>query len=88
MNYRTSDPESSKIAGQEAERSFAPTQRKGVLEFIKKHPNKTSAELGDMHEYYDRHTFARRLPELRSSGKAIVTGFSSYKKQQLWSAVE
>ena len=46
MNYRTSDPESSKIAGQEAERSFAPTQRKGVLEFIKKHPNKTSAELG------------------------------------------
>jgi hypothetical protein len=41
-----------------------------------------------MHEYYDRHIFARRLPELRSSGKAIVTGFSSYKKQQLWSAVE
>ena len=89
-NARKTDPVSSHAAGYEAESSgLASTQRAGVLARLKKSPNLTSKQLGEIYsaEGYDRYVFARRLPELKERGKVRVVGFGK-GKQFIWGVVK
>ncbi len=59
-------------------------QRAQVLALVKKHPYRTSKELGDLSEELDRYAIARRLPELEAVGK--VKGFRKEGRQIRWTA--
>jgi hypothetical protein len=64
---RRSDPESSHLAAREVTDSGRREgQCLGVLALLKKHPLSTSLELAKYG--YDRHTIARRLPQLEEAG--------------------
>lgn len=65
---RRSDPETSQTAADRAERSgSAASQRERILAYVRDNPGRTSAEIADALRL-NRHTPARRLPELRALG--------------------
>jgi hypothetical protein len=50
------------------------TQKETVLQALRQHPDKTSAELHELSGELDRVTFARRLPDLETDGYAARSG--------------
>ncbi len=66
-NSRSSDPESSHLAGEEITKSGnRKTQCDAVLDAVAKSPNATARELAAYH-HLDRHSVSRRLADLCSS---------------------
>lgn len=67
--YRASDPESSREAAESVSRDGTlPRQARECLAFLRSHPGRTTAELGDLHETLDRYVFARRMADLEKAG--------------------
>jgi len=65
---RNSDPHTSHEAADNVTDSGQRSRnQRAVLELVKKHPGKTSAELGKELSMLDRTEIARRLPELRTA---------------------
>lgn len=64
---RLTDPETSHLSAEEITKSGERArQQHAVLVLVKKYPSHTSMELS--RSGIDRHTIARRLPELESAG--------------------
>ena len=62
---RSNDPETSREAAEAVVASGTVTeQQRCCLLFIKLHPGKTTAELGELHPTYDRYVFGRRVSDL------------------------
>ena len=86
-NARKTDPISSHIAGHNVLRNpETEINLAKVLEAVKQNPNLTSRQLFDKTGLLDRHEIARRLPDLRKTGKVYVSGFG-VGNQFLWSAL-
>ena len=80
---RKTDPESSKRAAREIERSGAlKGQRKICLDLVTRYPGKTSKELATLGSL-DRYQIARRLPELAKMKHLRVTQEGS-EDQRWW----
>ena len=72
QNYRTTDPEASRIASASVE----PTRYWRVLkvsEAVKMYPNRTAAELAHLTGYFDAFEFNRRLSDAEHQ-KMVVKG--------------
>lgn len=68
---RSNDPESSQDAAQHmTDSGEVSRQARECLAFLQRHPGKTTAELGDLHDTYDRYVFARRMADLAKHGLA------------------
>ena len=64
---RTTDPPTSHLAAEQAEKTIAPAQRKVCLCEIVWRPGQTSAEIADS-TGLERHAPARRMKELEKAG--------------------
>lgn len=67
QNYRTNDPESSRMASASVEPSRYWRVMK-VAEAVKMYPNRTAAELAHLTEYFDAYEFNRRLSDAEQQG--------------------
>jgi predicted HTH transcriptional regulator len=91
MNSRKNDPKSSKIAYARHEASLrASSNRRKVLELVKKFPDLTSSELAEKAKeeklMIDRPEIARRLPDLYR--KNLVFRPNEGSKEELkWRAI-
>lgn len=89
---KKNDPLSSYLAGDECHRSGRmDTQRRRVLETLRRHGPATGAELG-MIMSEDRYAAHRRLAELERMGLAERAGFRrcrvTHRKCQVWRAIQ
>jgi DNA-binding transcriptional ArsR family regulator len=87
-NYRNEDPETSRAAAIDAEKSgHAPTWRARLLLAVRERPGLTAGEYADWLEV-ERAVVSRRLPELREAG-LVVNGHarqcnSNGRKAMTW----
>lgn len=91
---RKNDPSTSKQAAESHVKSGRNMSQKIAVSFLLKlRPLSTSRELADMHMAnllgVDYHAIARRLPNLRSSGRAevVTTRKQAGRSRQVWDLI-